>query len=70
MFQIRQNLIDSLSTFLNVKCLCTHALKDEEEYIIGKVIKAASLLSVAVLRCSIQSALFFCSLSPGVVAPP
>lgn len=39
MFKIRQSLIDSLSTFLQVKCLRSHPLKAEEEYIIGKVRK-------------------------------
>lgn len=37
MFQIRQSLLDSLSTFLAVKCLRTHPFEPEEEYVIGKV---------------------------------
>eukprot|EP00983_Pelagomonas_calceolata_P053985 1143517-Pelagomonas_calceolata.AAC.12 len=37
MFKIRQYVIDSMSTFLHVKCLRSHPLRAEEEYIIGKV---------------------------------
>lgn len=54
MFRIRQSLINSLATFLDVKCLRTHPLKAQEEYIIGKVGDVCFLLYIPAIARDVQ----------------